>query len=346
MMKSEDTRVRGLRTLAFAAAFLCAVGGAAAAQDLSRITAAVIAHHVSVLADDSMRGRATPSPELEQAAAYAARAFARAGLVPLGDDGTFLQRYVIGRDTAVASRRTAPNVVGLLRGRDSALAGEVVAVVAHMDHTGTAGGGGCAAAGTDVICNGADDNASGTSGVLALAEAFAAQPTRPRRSVLFLVVSGEERGLLGSRAFVNRPAVPLDSIVALVNLDMIGRNRPDSIYLNGWGKSTISGLVRELAAQHRELGLDVGPDEEDRPQTPADSDHFHFQRRGVPYVFFYAGGHPDYHRPGDEPARLDADKAARVTRLAFLTMWEVADRGGVPKWDPASRRLNVVTGKR
>ena len=344
-MSRGPARRLGATVVAALAALAPAATGLSA-QDASRITAGLLGRHVSVLADDSMRGRATPSPQLEQAAAYVEAAFRHAGLDPAGDGGSFIQRYRLGRDT-LASGPTAPNVAALLRGRDPALRGEVVAVVAHMDHTGAAGEGrGCPGTPADPVCNGADDNASGTSAVLALAEAFAAQQGRPRRSVLFLVVSGEERGLLGSRAFVSHPTVLLESLVALVNLDMIGRNRPDSVYLNGWGKSTISELVRRLAAQHPELGLNVGPDEEDRPQTPADSDHFPFQRVGIPYVFFYVGGHPDYHGPGDEPARLDADKAARVTRLAFYTLWELAESGSRPKWDPAARRLNVVARKR
>lgn len=337
---------RRARDITAVAAAVLVTAAPLSAQDPSRITAALLAHHVGVLADDSMRGRATPSPEVEKAAVYAADLFRRAGLEAVGDSGGFVQRYPMGRP-AGGSRPTAPNVIALLRGRDPALRGQVLAVVAHMDHTGVAGeGAGCPGTPTDRICNGAEDNASGTAGVLALAEAFAAQPERPRRSVLFLVVSGEERGLLGSRAFVEHPAVPLDSIVGLVNLDMIGRNRPDSVYLNGWGKSTISDLVRRLADRHPELGLRVGPDVEDRPQTPEDSDHYPFQRAGVPYVFFYAGGEGDYHRPSDEPSRLDPDKAARVTRLAFYTLWDLAQRDGRPKWDPAARRLNVVGRKR
>jgi Zn-dependent M28 family amino/carboxypeptidase len=209
-----------------------------------------------------------------------------------------------------------------------------------MDHLGVG-----RPVGGDSVYNGADDNASGTAGVMALAVAFAAQPRRPRRSVLFLAVSGEERGLLGSRAFVAQPSVSLDSIVGLVNLDMIGRNRPDSVYLNGWGKSSISDLVRRLAMAHQELGLAVGPDVEDRPHTPADSDHYPFQHEGVPYVFFYTGGHADYHRPSDEPARMDADKAARVTRLALYTLWVMADQRAHPKWDPEARRINVLPRK-
>jgi hypothetical protein len=311
-----------------------------AAQGPDVITPALMARHVAVLAADSMRGRSTPSPELEEAAAYVASLFRRVGLAPAGDSGSFVRRYPIGRDST-APRPTAPDVVGVLPGRDRALRGEYVAVVAHLDHLGVG-----RPVGGDSIYNGADDDASGTAGVLALAEAFAGQRERPRRSLLFLVVSGEERGLWGSRAFVARPSVPLDSIVGLVNLDMIGRNRPDSVYLNGWGKSTLASLVRRLAVAHPELGLGVGPDEEDRPRTPADSDHFPFQRQGVPYVFFYTGTHADYHRPSDEPARLDADKAARVARLAFHTMREIAERPGRPKWDGAARRLNVVARKK
>ncbi len=332
---------RPLRRLALRAALLLAAvplpGRPARAQGPGAITAAVIARHVGVLADDSMRGRATPSPGLEQAAAYVAAAFRRAGLEPAGDSGRFVYRYAVG---GAGAGRTAPDVVGVLPGRDRALRGEYVVVVAHVDHLGV----GRPIAG-DSIYNGADDDASGTAAVLALAEAFAGRAERPRRSLLFLVVSGEERGLWGSRAFVARPTVPLERIVALVNLDMIGRNRPDSVYLNGWGKSTLATLVRRLAAAHPELGLGVGPDVEDRPRTPADSDHYPFQHAGVPYVFFYTGSHDDYHRPSDEPSRLDADKAARVARLAFYTMQEVAERPEPPKWDGAARRLNVERPK-
>jgi len=159
-------------------------------------------------------------------------------------------------------------------------------------------------------------------------------------------VSGEERGLLGSRWYAGHPTVSLDSVVALVNLDMIGRNRPDSVFLNGWGKSEVADAVVRQAHAHPELGLSVGPDVEDRPLTPADSDHWPFQRRGIPYAFFYTGAHADYHRPGDEPARVDADKASRIARLAWYVIGELGDADGRPRWDPAARRLNVPDGGR
>jgi Zn-dependent M28 family amino/carboxypeptidase len=322
------TSLSGCLLLFFLAAPLEAQAG--------RITPALMMQHIGALADDSMRGRGTPSPELDKAAQYVEAVFRHAGLVAAGDSGGFIQRFPVRGGTA-------PNVIGVMRGHDRRLAGEYVVVVAHLDHLGTASSSnGCRASGADSICNGADDNASGSAGLLALVSALSGSPPRPRRSILFLSVTGEERGLLGSRWYVGHPTVPLDSIVGLVNLDMIGRNSPDSIFLNGWGKSTLSSLVQKLAAQHHELGLSVGPDIEDRPTTPGDSDHFPFQRRGVPYIFFYSGEHHDYHRVTDEPSRIDADKASRVARLAFFTVQSVANDSASPAWDPESRRLNVA----
>lgn len=299
-----------------------------ACAQVSRITPDVMALRIGALAHDSMRGRATPGPGIEKAASYVAGVFRAAGLAPAGDEGGFVQRYPVGATTA-------PNVAGIVTGSDARLAREYVLVVAHLDHLGT----GRPARG-DSIYNGADDNASGSAALMAIAEA-AASGARTRRSLLFLSVSGEESNLLGSRWFAAHPTVPIDSVVALVNLDMISRNAPDSVFLNGWGKSTLSALVVRLAAEHRELGLSVGPDVEDRPLTPADSDHWPFQHLGVPYVFFYTGAHPDYHRPSDEPAHSDAGKASRVARLAWLTVEAIANDRTPPAWDPESRRLNV-----
>ena len=307
---------------------------AALAAQASRITPDLLARHIGTLAHDSMMGRPTPGPHIELTAAYVEQALRSAGLLPAGDSGRFQQRFpVLSRGTPIG---TGPNVIGVLPGGDPARSHQYVAVIAHMDHVGV----GRPDRG-DSIYNGADDNASGTAGLLALADAFGGLSQRPARSILFISTSGEERGLLGARWYAEHPTVPVDSIVALINLDMIGRNRPDSVYLNGWGKSEVAALVQRLAVEHRELGLGAGADVEDRPVTPADSDHWPFQRRGVPYVFFYTGAHPDYHRPGDEPARADADKASRVARLAFYTMQELANAPGRPQWDPTARNLNV-----
>jgi len=127
-------------------------------------------------------------------------------------------------------RTSAPNVVGILEGTDAALKKEYVLFTAHMDHIGTPGAGeGCTARGADSICNGADDDGSGTVAVVALAEAFATAPERPKRSLVFMTVSGEERGLWGSAYFAEHPTVPLASVVADLNSDMVGRNAKDTL---------------------------------------------------------------------------------------------------------------------
>jgi len=315
------------------AALLSLVPAAAAEAQVERITPELMSRHIGVLAHDSMRGRATPGAEIERAADYVERVLRSLGAAPAGENGTFRQRFPATRDST-AGAPTGPNVAALLRG-SGPLANEYVMMVAHMDHVGVG-----RPVGGDSIRNGADDNASGTAGVLAVAEAFAADRS-PRRSLLFLLVSGEERGLLGSRWYASHPTVPLERVVGLINLDMISRNSPDTVYLNGWGKSSIATLVRRLAASRSELGLNVAPDLEDRPVTPADSDHWPFQRRGIPYVFFYTGAHPDYHNVGDEPARVDAEKASRIARLAWYTMQALATDPQRPAWEDEARRLNV-----
>jgi Zn-dependent M28 family amino/carboxypeptidase len=209
----------------------------------------------------------------------------------------------------------ATNVVAVLRGADPALAEEALVYSAHHDHVGSRLDG--------EVFNGADDNASGSAGVLEIAEAFAASGQRPRRSVLFLLVTGEERGFWGSYWFVGHPPVPLSSIVAAVNLDMIGRNHPDTVYVGGLDVSTLGTVVRSAMSRP---GVDLWP----VAIGMYGSDHVVFHNRGIPAVMFHTGLHPDYHKVTDEVSVLDADKAARVTRLAFHTGLAVAETAGRP----------------
>jgi len=279
------------------------------------ITAPGIRARIAAVADDSMRGRATPSPGLDRMGAYAAQTFKAAGLAP-GPLTGFIQLWT-------AFGGTARNAVAVLDGSDADLRGEYVLFVAHMDHIGTASSGlGCSAVGTDSICNGADDNGSGVAAVLELARAYAGLRARPRRSMLFLLVSGEEEGLLGSRYFVAHPAVPLGAIIAAINFDMIGRNARDSILVVGMDRSSLGALATEVSLAHAELGM--------RPVSVpwplGGSDHLPFDSCGVPTIFFFAGLHPDYHRPSDSVEKIDADKEARVVRLAFYIGLEIANR--------------------
>lgn len=293
------------------------------------ITAEDYARRIGVLAHDSMGGRLTPSPGLETAATWIAGELEAMGLRGGGPDGGFIQRYDLPRGEG-----DAPNVVAVLEGSDPALRDEYLVYSAHMDHVGIrtpdeAG---------DSIWNGADDNASGTTAVLEVAEAMASLPTAPRRSVIFLLVSGEERGLWGSEYYADNPTVPAGQIVANLNADMVGRNWPDTIVAIGKEHSDLGTTLERVNAAHPELGMtaidDLWPDE----NFYARSDHYNFARKGVPILFFFNGTHDDYHGRDDEVDRIDTDKASRIARLLFYLGMEIADADQRPEWNPDSYR--------
>lgn len=221
-----------------------------------------------------------------------------------------------------------PNVVGILRGSEPALRDTYLVISAHMDHLGV----GTADAAGDSIFNGADDNASGTAAILEVAQAMAALDDPPARSVVFLAVSGEEKGLLGSRWYSDHPTVPVESIVGNINVDMIGRNAPDSIVAIGVDYSSLGPLAERMAVENPGLGLTVVNDPWPEERFFFRSDHFNFARLEIPALFFFAGVHEDYHRPSDHVAEIDFDKSARVARLIFRTALAVAESAEPPRW--------------
>jgi hypothetical protein len=232
---------------------------------------------------------------------------------------------------SILTRLTAPNVVGILPGSDPALKDEYLVYSAHMDHIGITPGR------PDSINNGADDDASGTAGVIELAEAFSRPGARPRRSIVFLTVSGEEKGLWGSRYFSEHPTVPLDRVVANINIDMIGRNWADTIVAIGKEHSDLGTTLERVNAAHPELGMTAIDDRWPEERFYFRSDHYNFARKGVPVLFFFNGVHPDYHAVTDSPEKIDAEKESRILRLLFHLGQEVANAPGRPKWNPASR---------
>lgn len=239
----------------------------------------------------------------------------------------------------VLSAASAPNTIGVLEGSDPQLKHEYVFFTGHMDHIGVPGSGeGCLPAGADTVCNGADDDASGAVGVVELAQAFSRLDPRPRRSLVFMTVSGEERGLWGSGYYVDHPAFPLDSTVADLNTDMIGRNPSDGVMAIGKEQSSLGPLVDSIAERHPELHLRVLGDTMPQERLFYRSDHFNFAQHGVPILFFTTGLHPDYHRPTDSVEKIDADQEARILRLIFYSGLDVADRTARPEWNPESRR--------
>jgi hypothetical protein len=217
----------------------------------------------------------------------------------------------------------ALNVCAVLRGSDEALREEAVVFSAHMDHMGTRVDG-------DVF-NGADDNASGSAAFLEVAEAFAAGE-RPRRSVIFLSVSGEELGLWGSKHYAENPTWDLESLVANVNIDMIGRvaelSGANEISITpSYRHPKFSSIARGAAALADRFGMGLTNGD----QFYERSDHYNFAVRGVPVVFFCDGEHEDYHQVSDTADKLDYEKIQKVARLAFWIGHEVANDDERPR---------------
>ena len=239
----------------------------------------------------------------------------------------------------VSARKTqewTQNVVAIWEGDDSKLKNEYVAIGAHYDHVGTA----ATAVNGDWIFNGADDDGSGTTAILAIAEAFA-KSSRPDRSILFVWHCGEERGLWGSKYFVDNPTVPLANVVAQLNMDMVGRSKkagdtdprnkelsgPNEIYVIGSTMmSTELGKLSERANKSY-LNLDFNTKYDD-PKDPNRfffrSDHFNYAQKGIPVLFYFDGVHEDYHQLGDEWQKIDYNKMEKVARTVYATARELS----------------------
>jgi aminopeptidase YwaD len=219
--------------------------------------------------------------------------------------------------TVVRTRGMARNVVGLLRGTEPALREQAIVIGAHYDHLGRGGEASLAFDQQGQIHPGADDNASGTAVMMALARAFAAAGGAPR-TLVFAAFSGEELGLLGSAEYVQRPAVPMDKTVLMVNLDMVGRLREGRLYIGATDSGTgLKSIVTEAA---RDLSLVL-----ELPSSPfGPSDHTSFYVAGCPVLFFFTGVHDDYHRPADTWDRINAQGLATVGTVVARVVTAVA----------------------
>jgi hypothetical protein len=209
------------------------------------------------------------------------------------------------------------NVAGLIEGSEAKLKKELVVIGGHYDHVGYMKQ---HQEGEDYIYNGADDNASGTSAVLAIAKAFGAAKKKPKRSVLLITFAGEEKGLFGSRAYVEQPLLPLENTVAMLNLDMVGRNAPDSVSVGGVMRSP--DLIKINEEENREVGMALDYSIESFHNR---SDQYNFAREKIPFLFYFTGLHQDYHKVGDHPEKINETKIAKIATLAFRVAWRAAN---------------------
>jgi len=222
------------------------------------------------------------------------------------------------------------NVLGFLEGSDKK--DELIIVTAHFDHIGINEGG------PDKVNNGADDDGSGTSAVMQLAEAFAEAKKNgngPRRSILFMTVTGEEEGLFGSEWYVTHPVFPMEKNVVNLNIDMIGRTDPthkaDRNYVYAIGSDKLSEDLHRLHEQvnttYTKLSLDYTYNDQNHPeQLYYRSDHWNFAKNNIPIIFYFDGIHEDYHKPSDEVSKIEFDILRKRTQLVFHTAWTIANR--------------------
>lgn len=242
---------------------------------------------------------------------------------------------------------TGYNVVAVVRGHDPRLNKSFLAYGAHYDHLGIVPPlTGSHRRNVDTIANGADDDGSGSVALLAIAHQMMIY--RPRRSVLFVWHVGEEKGMLGSAYFTSHPSVPMDSIVAQFNADMIGRNDSNTVALIGpraapnyqsWRLGMIVDSVN--FASSAPLHIDRGPDDPDDPEHLYQrSDHYNYARKGIPVIFFTTGMHDDYHRVTDEASKIDYDKMARISRLMLDAGLAVANRSTRPTSEAVTQAIS------
>jgi regulation of enolase protein 1 (concanavalin A-like superfamily) len=276
----------------------------AAEEAIDSITAIELFELAEYISDDRFEGRKAGSKKGHEVAEYLAGQMKEIGLTPAGENGSYFQPFYC----RVGSCR---NIIGVLKGSDPKLEDEAVLICAHFDHIG---------AGQSGVYNGADDNASGVAGTLELAEAFAGLKERPKRSLLFALWDAEEAGLYGSKHFATNPTFPIDRITFVLNFDMIGRLRDDTLTI--FGARTGAGL-RKLFSEHNDdsdLTLDF------RGIMVNKSDHYSLFQKGVPAVLANTGLHPDLHRPTDDAELLNKEGMERVTRWAFQVLYELAQR--------------------
>ena len=267
----------------------------------SDIRVADIKTHIAFLASEELEGREAGKRGGHLAAGYVENQFRRFGLKSITEDGSYRIPFKLGADTAY-------NVVGLLPGTDPEMSDVYFAIGGHHDHAGLGSRLSGAMGFPYEIHNGADDNASGTSGVLELAEYFTAHPLK--HPILFMTFSGEERGLKGSEALIESGVLPNDKIMAMINLDMIGRLDDDALFIGGLGTAEELHDILDPMFEKSKLNLEL----DDRGEAPSDNTNFFLA--GIPALFLFTNIHEDYHMPSDDADRINYEGEVKVLEMA------------------------------
>ena len=281
----------------------------------NEISASDINSHISFLASDEMKGREAGTVEETKAANYIADWFQEYGLEPAGDGDTYFQEFTVNMsvlenphttaDDSTADKRLAKNVAAILQGTGNSE--EVIIIGAHYDHLGMGEFGSLSSSDEPKIHNGADDNASGTAGLLELAEYFS--ENRTKTDILFLAFSGEEMGLLGSQHFVDDPTIDISNSLAMINMDMIGRMNNNRMMI--FGVATTGQWESILTkANSDSLDMDLVAD------GTGSSDHTSFYYQNMPVLHYFTDTHADYHRPSDDVEWVNPEGQEKLLKHA------------------------------
>jgi hypothetical protein len=290
------------------------------------ITSAELQQHVDALSDDTFEGREAGSRGGRAAGGYLVKLLQQYRLRGGGDNGSFYQSFGNGYR----------NILAVLEGSDPQFKQQVILVGAHYDHVGY-GNSTNSYGPIGYIHNGADDNASGTAGLLEIIEAFGKLPEPPKRTILFAFWDGEEKGLLGSEHWVGQPTIPLERIRAAINLDMIGRLRKQRLEI--FGSRTAAGWRRLVSRQNGDSPLQLDFTWEMTPN----SDHYTFYAKRIPVLMLHTGLHDDYHRPSDDADKVNAEGMQQVSRLLFNLTYALAEEPQLGAFRTASRNESVFS---
>ena len=317
--------------LAFALLQSCAANlsysGSHFKKSMESITSDELKTHLYIVAADEMEGRDTGSEGQKKAGRYLIEQYQKMGV---SHPKSMTSYYQTVPSEAMKGRRgnlpQSENILALIEGSEKPE--EIIVVSAHYDHVGMKNG---------EVYNGADDDGSGTVALLEMAEAFQMAKKSgngPKRSVLFLHVTGEEHGLLGSKYYADNPIFPMANTVTDLNIDMIGRCDAANCgkeYVYVIGSEMLSTDLKKIneQAKRETVNLELNykyDDPNDKDRLYYRSDHYNFAKNGVPVIFYFDGIHEDYHKPTDTPDKIDYTSLKKRTQLVFATAWELANR--------------------
>jgi Zn-dependent M28 family amino/carboxypeptidase len=289
------------------------------------ITAKELKENLYVYASDYFQGRETGTVGQKRAVDFLTNFYATAGIEKAAGTKDYTQPMTL---TIKGQRIETENVAAIITG--STYPEEYIVISSHLDHIGVKDG---------QINNGADDDGSGTVALLEIAEAFkmaADAGQGPKRSLIFLHVTGEEKGLLGSKYYADNPLYPLAQTMTNLNVDMIGRIDPkredkDPNYIYLIGADRLSQELHDISeaanSKYTQFKLDYTfNDEQDPNRFYYRSDHYNFAKNNIPVIFYFSGTHEDYHKPGDTPDKIRYDLLEKRAQLIFYTAWELANR--------------------